>query len=152
MLPGSVGTCEMFFEQIAALAPAIRLIAVSYPAEPDPFHLADGLARLMDQIGLRTASILGSSFGGYWAQFVALRHAARVDHLFLGNIFVSPEPLFVNPLFAPDFVRDTPAAALQAVWRRRRWRRRPMGSSSAFRATCWRDGRAPRICTRVFSA
>ena len=119
MLPGSVGTCEMFFKQIAALAPAIRVIAVSYPAEPDPFHLADGLARLMDQIGLRTASILGSSFGGYWAQFVALRHAARVDHLFLGNIFVSPEPLFVNPLFAPDFVRDTPAAALQAVWRER---------------------------------
>src|SRR6201996_952067 len=91
MLPGSVGTCEMFFKQIAALTPAIRVIAVSYPAEPDPLRLADGLAGLMDQIGLRTANILGSSFGGYWAQFVALRHAARVDHLFLGNIFVSPE-------------------------------------------------------------
>jgi maspardin len=119
MLPGSVGTCEMFFKQIAALPPAIRVIAVSYPAEPDPLILADGLAGLMDQIGLQTASILGSSFGGYWAQFVALRHAARVEHLLLGNIFISPEPLFANPLFAPDFVRDTPAATLQAVWRER---------------------------------
>jgi maspardin len=119
MLPGSVGTCEMFFKQIAALARAIRVVAVSYPAEPDASRLADGLAGLMDHIGLKTASVLGSSFGGYWAQFVALRHAGRVDHLFLGNIFVSPEPLFANPLFAPDFVRDTPAEALQAAWRDR---------------------------------
>jgi maspardin len=119
MLPGSVGTCEMFFKQIAALPPAIRVIAVSYPADPDPLRLADGLVGLMDRIGLKTASVLGSSFGGYWAQFVALRHAARVEHLFLGNIFVSPEALFVNPLFAPAFVRDTPAAALQTVWRDR---------------------------------
>jgi len=92
---------------------------MSYPADPDPLRLADGLVGLMDQLGLKTANVLGSSFGGYWAQFVALRHAARVDHLLLGNIFVSPEPLFVNPLFAPDFVRDTPAGALQAVWRDR---------------------------------
>jgi maspardin len=119
MLPGSVGTCEMFFKQIAALPPAIRVIAVSYPADPDPVRLADGLIGVMDHLGLKTANVLGSSFGGYWAQFVALRHPARVDHLFLGNIFVSPEALFVNPLFAPDFVRDTPAGALQAVWRDR---------------------------------
>jgi maspardin len=119
MLPGSVGTCEMFFKQIAALAPAIRVVAVSYPAEPDPVRLADGLAGLMDAIGLETASILGSSFGGYWAQFVALRHAARVGYLFLGNIFVSPEKLFANPLFAPDLVRAKSAADLQAMWRDR---------------------------------
>jgi maspardin len=119
MLPGSIGTCEMFFKQIAALPPAIRVIAASYPAEPDPARLADGLAGLMDRIGLDTVNILGSSFGGYWAQFVALRHAARVDHLFLGNIFVSPEPLFANPLFALDLVRATPAVEMQATWRER---------------------------------
>jgi maspardin len=119
MLPGSVGTCEMFFKQIAALPPAIRVIATSYPAEPDPARLADGLAGLMDKLGLETASILGSSFGGYWAQFLALRHAARVEHLFLGNIFVSPELLFANPLFAPDLIRATPAAELQTMWRER---------------------------------
>src|ERR1700761_9674748 len=62
ILPGSVGTCEMFFKQIAALAPAIRVIAVSYPADPDPARLADGLVGLMDHLGLKTANVLGSSF------------------------------------------------------------------------------------------
>ncbi len=104
MLPGSVGTCEMFFKQIGSLSGAIRIIAVSYPAQPDPTLLADGLAALMTTLGLARASVLGSSFGGYWAQFVALRHPARVETLFLGNIFITPDELFTNPLFDPDWV------------------------------------------------
>jgi len=119
MLPGSVGTCEMFFKQIASLSSAFRIISVSYPAEPDPVQLADGLAGLMDRLALKTASILGSSFGGYWAQFFALRHVERVDHLFLGNIFIAPDELFANPLFAPELVRASTAQSLQAMWRER---------------------------------
>ena len=119
MLPGSVGTCEMFYKQIAALGRKIRIISVSYPAVADPQRLADGLTGLMDQLGLPRASVLGSSFGGYWAQFLALRHPERLEHLFLGNIFLTPDELFANPLFDPDFIATTGARDLQATWRRR---------------------------------
>ncbi len=119
MLPGSVGTCEMFYKQIAALGGRLRIISVSYPALSDPARLADGLSGLMDYLGLARASILGSSFGGYWAQFFALRHPGRIDHLFLGNIFLSPDELFANPLFDPAFIAATRAADLQATWRSR---------------------------------
>lgn len=119
MLPGSVGTCEIFYKQIASLGGRFRIVSVGYPAEPDPARLADGLDGLMTVLGLRSASVLGSSFGGYWAQFFALRHPQRVETLFLGNIFVTPQPLFDNPLFAPAFVRSTGAAQLQATWRER---------------------------------
>jgi hypothetical protein len=63
----------------------------------------------MDKNNINHANILGSSFGGYWAQFFALRHAMR-EQLFVGNIFVDPKPLFANPLFAPEFVRSSSAA------------------------------------------
>lgn len=119
MLPGSVGTCEMFYKQIAALGQKLRIVSVSYPALSDPSRLADGLADLMDHLGLPRASILGSSFGGYWAQFFALRHPERLDHLFLGNIFLSPDELFTNPLFEPAFIAATSAPDLQATWRKR---------------------------------
>jgi maspardin len=119
MLPGSVGTCEMFFKQIDALGRQLRIVSVSYPALSDPSHLADGLAGLMDHLGLDRASVLGSSFGGYWAQFFALRHADRLEHLFLGNIFLAPTELFSNPLFDPDFIAATSAPDLQATWRQR---------------------------------
>lgn len=119
MLPGSVGTCEMFFKQIAALRRNLRLISVSYPAISDPGRLADGLAGLFDHLGLARASLLGSSFGGYWAQFFALRHGSRVQTLFLGNTFIAPDELFLNPLFAPDFIKSNSASALQSFWRSR---------------------------------
>jgi len=119
MLPGSVGTCEMFFKQIATLGDRLRIVSVSYPALSDPSHLADGLASLMDRLGLTSASVLGSSFGGYWAQLFALRHPDRLEHLFLGNIFVTPAELFSNPLFDPAFIAATSAQDLQAAWRRR---------------------------------
>jgi maspardin len=119
MLPGSVGTCEMFFKQIASLGGILRIISVSYPSESAPERLADGLAGLMSMLHLDRASILGSSFAGYWAQFFALRHAARTEILFLGNAFILPDELFANPLFAPDTVRATNPVELQSLWRAR---------------------------------
>jgi len=119
MLPGSVGTCEMFFKQIAALGRALRIVSVSYPAVADPQHLADGLAGLLDHLRLSRASILGSSFGGYWAQYFGLRHAGRVETLFLGNTFITAEELFSNPLFNPDWIRGTSPADMQKFWRDR---------------------------------
>lgn len=119
LLPGSVGTCEMFYKQIALLGRDLRLISVSYPALSDPIQLADGLAGLLDRLGLARASVLGSSFGGYWAQYFALAHAARVETLFLGNTFITVDELFSNPLFDPGWIRGTPAADMQAFWRER---------------------------------
>lgn len=119
LLPGSVGTCEMFFKQIAALGRDLRLIAVSYPALSDPTQLADGLAGLMDHLSLARASVLGSSFGGYWAQYFALRHAARVETLFLSNTFITADELFANPLFNPGWIHGTSASDMQTFWRAR---------------------------------
>lgn len=119
LLPGSVGTCEVFFKQIAALGRDLRIVAVSYPTEPSPARLADGLAGLTDRLGLASASVLGSSFGGHWAQYFALRHPRRVENLFLGNTFDAPDELFSNPLFAPDWIRTTSAENLQKFWRER---------------------------------
>lgn len=119
LLPGSVGTCEMFFKQIAALGRDLRLIAISYPALSDPARLADGLAGLLDRLDLARASVLGSSFGGYWAQYFGLRHAARIETLFLGNTFITADELSANPLFNPDWIHRTPAADMQKFWRDR---------------------------------
>jgi pimeloyl-ACP methyl ester carboxylesterase len=117
MLPGAVGTCEMFFRQIAALGASMRIVSISYPAESNPEKLADGLADLMSELNLSRASVLGSSFGSYWAQFFALRHPDRVNTLFLGNGFVTPEDLVKNPLFDPIWVREADAVEIQTKWR-----------------------------------
>jgi len=116
LLPGSVGTCEVFFKQVAALGADGRIIAATYPALADPEDLADGLAAFMTELELDRAHVLGSSFAGYWIQYAALRHPERIETLVLGNTFLEPGGLLANPLFAPDLILQGSAGELQRVW------------------------------------
>jgi len=119
LLPGSVGTCEVFFKQVMGLGRTRRVIAVTYPAEPDPQKLAEGLARLLEQLGLAAPDIIGSSFAAYWLQAFALAHPDGFTTLVLGNGFVEPSRLVTLPAFNPAFVRETSAQELQHGWRER---------------------------------
>jgi maspardin len=90
LLPGTLGTGEIFWQQMRALGRSLRLIALTYPAVPDVERFADGAVQVLRAKGLRKASVLGSSLGGYTAQIVALRHPQTVERLFIGNSLCNP--------------------------------------------------------------
>jgi pimeloyl-ACP methyl ester carboxylesterase len=114
MLPGTLGTAEIFWNQIAALKGRVRVVSVTYPAVGDIFKLADGLAALFDKLGIAKASIAGSSLGGYLGQWFAVRHPARVETLYIGNSLTDPK--IVNPAGQPPAVlKRAPAKAHQAI-------------------------------------
>jgi maspardin len=116
LLPGSLGTCEVFFKQIAALGAQYRVVAATYPGIESSAALADGLAGLQQALGLNGALIVGSSFSAYWLQFFALRHPERVSRLVLGNGFVRGEPLKEHRLFSPELILNETPQALQRAW------------------------------------
>lgn len=99
MLPGTLGTAEIFWNQIAALAGRAQLVSVTYPIITDVTRLADELAALCDRLGIERASAVGSSLGGYLAQMFAARHPARVDQLVIGNSL--SDPTRINPSKLP---------------------------------------------------
>ena len=114
MLPGTLGTAELWWNQIAALAGNVRILAVTYPRIGKIERLADGVAALMTRLGIARASLVGSSLGGYLAQFVAARHPDRVETLFVGNSLT--DPMQVNPARkSPAELRKAPPAALRAI-------------------------------------
>lgn len=117
MLPGALGTCEVFYKQLSDTRRDIRTIAVTYPGISTPERLADGLGKLMDHIKLSKAHVLGSSYGGYWAQFFGVSHADRLETLTIGNTFVEPSGLFANPLFNPEWVLKSSAEEFQLAWK-----------------------------------
>ena len=106
MLPGTLGTAEIFWNQIAALRGRARIVSVTYPPVGNILKLAHGLAALFDKLGIGRASVVGSSLGGYLGQWFAARHPERVETLFIGNSLT--DPYTVNP------ARRTPAALRQA--------------------------------------
>ncbi|HKI98835.1 MAG TPA: alpha/beta hydrolase [bacterium] len=90
LLPGTLGTAEIFWQQMRALSRQVRLIAFTYPAVPDVERFADGIAEILRVKGIRITSLLGSSLGGYTAQLVAARHPELVERLFIGNSLCDP--------------------------------------------------------------
>lgn len=90
MLPGTLGTAAIFSDAMLALGDKVRMVSVTYPQIEDIHRLADSLAGLMDALGIKRASIVGSSLGGFLAQHFAARHPQRVDKLILGNTLCDP--------------------------------------------------------------
>ena len=84
-LPGTLGRADVFFRQIEALAPHRRVLAVSYPASGGVVEWAQSLGVLLDRLGIARVAVLGSSLGGYLAQYFAATQPARVSHLFAAN-------------------------------------------------------------------
>lgn len=114
LIPGTLGTGEIFWQQIDALSAELRVVAVTYPAVADVNRYADGAVGLLRRLGIDKASILGSSLGGYTVQTIALRHPERVDTLFIGNSLCNPKANWrrLNPPLKE--IEATPAGAIKS--------------------------------------
>jgi pimeloyl-ACP methyl ester carboxylesterase len=90
LLPGALGTGDVFHHLLTGLGERQRLISVSFPPLADSGALADSLVQLMDAMDLSVIDLLGTSLGGYVAQIMALRHRQRIRKLILANTFYDP--------------------------------------------------------------
>ena len=113
LIPGTLGRGDIFWQQIEALAPRLRILAVSYP---DAGGIADWCAdmlTLLDEKGVTQAAVLGSSLGGYLAQTIAGAAPARVSHLFAANTLHSVQGLETRPPYSADLA-NAPIETLRA--------------------------------------
>ncbi|GLS16452.1 alpha/beta fold hydrolase [Hydrogenophaga electricum] len=116
LLPGSVGDGAMYVRTLLSLGERLRLIAVTYPEQSDAEGLSQGLKAVFDHLGLPCSIVVGSSFAAYWAQHFARLYPDHVRKLVIGNGFTDASDLAANPLFDPEWVRQTPPAVLHATW------------------------------------
>ena len=93
-LPGGAMVGEAGFTRIPAFEDHYRVIAPDYPHDvPTAAQLLDGLAGVLDAEGVRSAHVLGPSYGGLVAQCFVRRHPDRVQTLILANTGVPPQRL-----------------------------------------------------------
>jgi pimeloyl-ACP methyl ester carboxylesterase len=93
ILPGGAMVGEASFTRIPAFEENCRVIAPSYASVSTADALLDGLAGVLDAEGVRSAHVLGPSYGGLVAQCFVRRHLERVKTLILANTALPPRRL-----------------------------------------------------------
>ncbi len=100
LIPGTLGHGDIFWQQIERLRDRVRIVALTYPHSGGVADWAEDLVVLMDRAGLKSATVLGSSLGGFTVQYFAAVHPERVDTLVAANTLSSSSEIAAFPQYA----------------------------------------------------
>ena len=86
LLPGALGEADTSFEYILALQDSWRVLSLNYPSSLHTLPGAlEGLTGLLNHLDIRQAHVVGGSYSGSVAQYLASRHPDCVASLLLSN-------------------------------------------------------------------
>ena len=94
-LHGMGGAYDIWWQQIEALKNQFRIISISLPAVSSLDATAKGLMAIMDEENISKVNIIGSSMGGYIAQYMVNTHPERIGMAVFGNTF-PPNDILIN--------------------------------------------------------
>jgi pimeloyl-ACP methyl ester carboxylesterase len=83
LLPGAIGSGEVYFPLLGHLADELRLVAIDYPVVSSLDEMLSGLAAILDAEGIERVALVGSSFGGMVAQSFLARFPGRTTRVVL---------------------------------------------------------------------
>ncbi len=87
LLHGMTGAPDIWWQQIEVLEREYRLIAVTYPPVDTLEAMDEGLQAILKRERVREFAVVGSSLGGYLAQYLVQRHPAQVRCAVFANTF-----------------------------------------------------------------
>jgi len=86
-LHGMTGSSDIWWQQLAALQADYRVIAMTYPAAGSLAGLEKGVMTILEREGVTNFSVVGTSLGGYLAQYLVGQHPERIEQAVLANTF-----------------------------------------------------------------
>jgi pimeloyl-ACP methyl ester carboxylesterase len=113
LIPGTLGRGDIFWQQIEALQGRARIVAVTYPGKGSIAEWASDLAELCGRLGLGRITVLGSSLGGYLAQYFAAAYPHMAEKLIAANTLHSVAGIAARPPYSSD-LDNAPIEELRA--------------------------------------
>lgn len=86
-LHGMTGAYDIWWRVMEALQSEYRVISVTYPAVDTLDEMSAGALAVLDAEGVGKANIVGTSLGGYFAQYLVATHPERVSRAVFANTF-----------------------------------------------------------------
>jgi maspardin len=102
LIPGTLGRGDIFWQQIEALRERARIVALTYPGSGGIAEWAGDVAELCRRLGLDRVTILGSSLGGYLAQYFTAAHPSIAERLIAANTLHSTADIATRPPYSSD--------------------------------------------------
>jgi maspardin len=86
-LHGMTGAYDIWWQQMEDLQDHYRVISVTYPAVDSLEKLSEGVLTIMDAEGVERTHIVGTSLGGYLAQYLVAHRPERILRAVFSNTF-----------------------------------------------------------------
>jgi len=86
-LHGMTGAYDIWWQQIEALQGKYRIISVTYPPVQSLGELEKGVLAILEREGVQEFNVVGTSLGGYFAQYLMAQHPGRIRRAVLSNTF-----------------------------------------------------------------
>jgi maspardin len=86
-LHGMTGAYDIWWQQMEGLQEKYRVIAMTYPAAGSLTEMAMGVMAIIDEVGVDQVNLVGSSLGGYFAQYLVANYPNRVKSAVFANTF-----------------------------------------------------------------
>jgi len=86
-LHGMTGAYDIWWNQLNALEGDYRLISVTYPVVNTLAEIDAGLLAILEEEGVDKFNLVGSSLGGYFAQYLLTNHPERIERAVFANTF-----------------------------------------------------------------
>ena len=100
-LHGMAGAYDIWWQVLEDLKDRYQVLSLTYPPVEGLEALARGIAGILAQEGIPQTNVVGSSLGGYLAQYLAARHPDKIKRAVFANTFPPNDVI----------VRDTRLAA-----------------------------------------
>ena len=86
-LHGMGGAYDIWFQQIEALADSFHIISLTLPEVNSLSAASSGILKILNEEKIDQVSLIGTSMGGYIAQYFLEEHSDRLAKIVLGNTF-----------------------------------------------------------------
>ena len=86
-LHGMTGAYDIWWQQMEALQDEYRVISVTYPAVDSLEEMEQAVMAILDAEGVEHFYVVGSSLGGYFAQYLVNRHPNEILGVVFANTF-----------------------------------------------------------------
>ena len=87
-LHGMTGAYDIWWQQMAVLQDTYRVVSVTYPAAESLEEMEQAVMAILEAEGVEHFYVVGSSLGGYFAQYLVTRHPNEI----LGAVFANTFP------------------------------------------------------------